>query len=97
VKTYQQSVGYEPQARTSDWEGAPSPHQRPGNGPPFPTLRFLGALCDAQSILPGICATVARACDQYLVDAIGYYKIQGVPMSKSELVEAIREQLTVNA
>ncbi len=35
--------------------------------------------------------------DQYLVDAVGYHKIKGVPMSKSELVEAIREQIEAAA
>jgi 2-oxoglutarate ferredoxin oxidoreductase subunit alpha len=31
--------------------------------------------------------------DQYLVDAVGFHKIQGVPMSKSELVAVIGEVL----
>jgi 2-oxoglutarate ferredoxin oxidoreductase subunit alpha len=31
--------------------------------------------------------------DKYLVDAKGYHKIMGVPIAKSELLEAIRKQL----
>jgi len=31
--------------------------------------------------------------DQYLVDAIGYNKIKGVPITKTELVEFLKEHL----
>ena len=34
--------------------------------------------------------------DQYLVDAKAYNKIMGVPITKSELIEAIKKQLTNN-
>jgi 2-oxoglutarate ferredoxin oxidoreductase subunit alpha len=32
--------------------------------------------------------------DQYLIDAKGYNKIMGVPITKTELVEAIKKYLT---
>ena len=34
--------------------------------------------------------------DQFLVDAKGYNKIMGVPITKSELTEAIKKQITNN-
>jgi 2-oxoglutarate ferredoxin oxidoreductase subunit alpha len=35
--------------------------------------------------------------DQFLIDAVGYNKIKGVPMSKSELVEAIKELISTTS
>jgi len=34
--------------------------------------------------------------DQYLVDAIGYHKTMGIPITKSELILKIREMLGSN-
>jgi 2-oxoglutarate ferredoxin oxidoreductase subunit alpha len=33
--------------------------------------------------------------DQYLIDAKGYNKIMGVPITKGELVEKVKEMLAV--